>query len=115
LGLGSVSPAEKAVLDNLSAVWAGWLVKTYKYENNEPALWPQEFLDQGGGDCEDWAGVTAGLRLYWMKYCQQTGFDTKAEFIPVDCDSEGHLAAIDRRWKITRISTPQQVWGAEFI
>ena len=127
--------------------FTSWLVAHYKYKSNEPALWPQEFLDQGGGDCEDWAGVTAGLCLYWgreayiaafgkvtknkhalvlvrsdsqaspywLKYYKLSSFDPKDEFIPVDYDSVGHLAAIDRRWKISHIYTPQQVWGADFF
>ena len=127
--------------------FTSWLVAKYKYKANVPALWPQEFLDQGGGDCEDWAGVTAGLCLYWgreayiasfgkvtknkhalvlvrsdaqaspywLKYYHLSGFDPMDEFIPVDYDSVGHLAAIDRRWKIAHIYTPQQVWGAVFF
>ncbi|MDX9958026.1 MAG: hypothetical protein AB7T74_06110 [Clostridia bacterium] len=42
--------------------------KTYnefRYEDNEFALRPDEFLDAGGGDCEDFALYTAGLLRFW--------------------------------------------------
>jgi hypothetical protein len=36
-----------------------------RYAANETALRPDEFLAQGGGDCEDWALVSCGLMRYW--------------------------------------------------
>ena len=42
-----------------------WLEHTYRYQANSTALRPDEFLAQGGGDCEDWAIMTAGLLEYW--------------------------------------------------
>jgi hypothetical protein len=42
--------------------------KTYhefRYEDNEFALRPDEFLEAGGGDCEDHALYTAGLLRFW--------------------------------------------------
>lgn len=37
----------------------------YAYRSNLPALRPDEFLAEGGGDCEDWALVTCGLLRFW--------------------------------------------------
>ncbi len=41
------------------------LNKRYRYISNRRALRPDEFIKQGGGDCEDWALMTAGLLSYW--------------------------------------------------
>jgi len=37
----------------------------FRYEANETALRPDEFLAAGGGDCEDFALYTAGLLRFW--------------------------------------------------
>ncbi len=42
-----------------------WLWGNYRYENNLTALRPDQFIAAGGGDCEDWALMTAGLLEYW--------------------------------------------------
>ena len=39
--------------------------RTYAYRSNRLALRSDEFLAQGGGDCEDWALFTCGLLRYW--------------------------------------------------
>lgn len=39
--------------------------REFRYESNEPALRPDEFLAAGGGDCEDFALYTAGLLRFW--------------------------------------------------
>lgn len=39
--------------------------RTFRYEANEFALRPDEFLATGGGDCEDFALYTAGLLRFW--------------------------------------------------
>jgi len=39
--------------------------RNFRYEANEPALRPDEFMTAGGGDCEDFALYTAGLLRYW--------------------------------------------------
>jgi len=39
--------------------------RKFRYEGNELALRPDEFLAAGGGDCEDFALYTAGLLRYW--------------------------------------------------
>ncbi len=39
--------------------------KNYSYQNNNIALRPDAFLKNGGGDCEDWALLTAAFCLYW--------------------------------------------------
>ncbi len=41
------------------------LSKRFRYISNKTALRPDEFIKQGGGDCEDWALMTAGLLTYW--------------------------------------------------
>jgi hypothetical protein len=41
------------------------LLKRYTYKENDYALIPDEFITAGGGDCEDFALVTAGLITYW--------------------------------------------------
>ncbi len=37
----------------------------YRYELNPTALRPDEFMAAGGGDCEDWALMTAGMLQFW--------------------------------------------------
>ncbi|MFW5776649.1 MAG: WYL domain-containing protein [Spirochaetota bacterium] len=37
----------------------------YRYLANDVALWPSQFMDAGGGDCEDWALMTATLLRFW--------------------------------------------------
>jgi hypothetical protein len=39
--------------------------REFRYEANERALRPDEFLAAGGGDCEDFALYTAGLLRFW--------------------------------------------------
>lgn len=39
--------------------------REFRYEANEPALRPDQFLAAGGGDCEDFALYTAGLLRFW--------------------------------------------------
>ncbi|GEM_PF-6052389 len=41
------------------------LYRNYKYKSNPIALRPDQFIEQDGGDCEDWALMTAGLLRYW--------------------------------------------------
>ena len=39
--------------------------RDFRYEANETALRPDEFLAAGGGDCDDFALFTAGLLRFW--------------------------------------------------
>ena len=39
--------------------------KQFRYINNDTALRPDQFVAQGGGDCEDFALYTAGLLRFW--------------------------------------------------
>jgi len=39
--------------------------REFKYIANDTALSPDEFVKEGGGDCEDWALFTAGLLRFW--------------------------------------------------
>ncbi len=41
------------------------LNRSYRYESNPTALRPNEFMAAGGGDCEDWALMTAGMLRFW--------------------------------------------------
>ncbi|HUX20970.1 MAG TPA: WYL domain-containing protein [Spirochaetia bacterium] len=41
------------------------IYRVFRYKSNDTALRPDQFLDQRGGDCEDWALFTAGLLHYW--------------------------------------------------
>ena len=41
------------------------LYRRYRYQSNGTALRPAEFLEASGGDCEDWALVTAALLHFW--------------------------------------------------
>ena len=41
------------------------LKQDFAYISNDVALRPDNFLVSGGGDCEDWSLVTAGLLRFW--------------------------------------------------
>ena len=41
------------------------VVYTFEYQENRTALSPEEFVRNGGGDCEDFALFTAGLLARW--------------------------------------------------
>jgi hypothetical protein len=41
------------------------LFRRFSYMNNDTALRPDQFLDAGGGDCDDWALAAAGMLRYW--------------------------------------------------
>ena len=41
------------------------LTRKFEYKHNTSALRPDEFIEEGGGDCEDWALMTCGLFRYW--------------------------------------------------
>ena len=41
-----------------------WLVRNFKYKQNETALHPDDFIAQGGGDCEDFAIMTCSMLNY---------------------------------------------------
>lgn len=42
-----------------------WLFRSYRYLTNATALRPEQFLAAGGGDCEDWAIMTAAFLRFW--------------------------------------------------
>lgn len=75
------------------------LALTYRYRSNGTALRPDEFLAQGGGDCEDWALLTCGLLRYWG----WTGY--VATFSPPGGGS-GHALCMVRRLDLP--------WGFEY-
>jgi hypothetical protein len=39
--------------------------RPFRYTSNSTALRPDEFISAGGGDCDDWALLTAGLCRFW--------------------------------------------------
>ena len=41
-----------------------WLKRNYKYKENATALHPDDFIAQGGGDCEDFAIMTTCMLNY---------------------------------------------------
>lgn len=45
------------------------LFSEFAYRENDTALAPHRFLSEGGGDCEDWALVTAALLRFWGIEC----------------------------------------------
>lgn len=54
--------------------WLSWgeithfqsrLFRSYRYLTNATALRPEQFLAAGGGDCEDWAIMTAVFLRFW--------------------------------------------------
>ena len=45
------------------------LVREFHYLSNPTALRPDQFVAQGGGDCEDWALMSCGLLRYWGWDC----------------------------------------------
>ncbi|MEI6388846.1 MAG: EF-hand domain-containing protein, partial [Spirochaetota bacterium] len=46
-----------------------YIVKTYKYMSNNKALSPTQFIVAGGGDCEDFAILTAEFLEFWGEQC----------------------------------------------
>ena len=68
------------------------LYANYRYQSNDSALKPDQFVAQGGGDCEDWAIMTVGMLQYWgiRAYvgCFQNPSDTSMNhaisLVPVD-------------------------------
>jgi hypothetical protein len=55
---GNISWSEVEIFQNK-------IFNKYSYIPNNLALRPDEFIQQGGGDCEDWALFTCGLLQYW--------------------------------------------------
>ena len=55
--------------DGKISVWElqtfqNWLKTNFKYKHNNTALHPDDFIDQGGGDCEDFAIMTTCMLNY---------------------------------------------------
>jgi len=59
----------------------------FRYESNRLALRPDEFLEKGGGDCEDFALYTAGLLRFW-------GWEPYIGSLRPDSDREGHAVCL---------------------
>ena len=73
------------------------IYKKYAYIANSLALRPDEFLQQGGGDCEDWALFTCGLLSYWDiesyvgSFGPESGTGHAVSLIPVDSPVENYI------------------------
>lgn len=48
--------------------------RSFSYRNNRYALPPDEFLDRGGGDCEDFALYACGMLRFWGWNCKVAGY-----------------------------------------
>jgi hypothetical protein len=74
-----------------------YIFRTYKYQNNTTALPPAQFIKAGGGDCEDFAIMTAEFLIFWGETClvgglynSRTGHAIallKIDVVPKDCVS----------------------------
>ena len=51
-----------------------WLVQRFKYKENETALRPDDFIAQGGGDCEDFSIMTCCMLNYHGIVAYVAGF-----------------------------------------
>jgi len=56
------------------------LQDTFSYLANNRALTPVEFLNAGGGDCEDWAIMTAGLLRFWGRRAYIGSFRSEGQY-----------------------------------
>jgi len=65
------------------------LVREFRYRSNPTALRPDQFVAQGGGDCEDWALMSCGLLRYWGWDCYV------GRYAPAD-GQEGHAVCLVR-------------------
>jgi len=65
------------------------LTRTCAYRSNQLALRPDQFLAEGGGDCEDWALFTCGLLRYW-------GWDTWVGSLAPSESAVGHAVCLVR-------------------
>jgi hypothetical protein len=65
------------------------IFRTFRYQANDTALRPDQFVEQGGGDCEDWAIFTAGLLEYW-------GWNAEIATIDPPDGGTGHAVAFVR-------------------
>lgn len=51
-----------------------WLMHNFKYKSNSTALHPDDFIAQGGGDCEDFAIMTTCMLNYHGVVAYVAGF-----------------------------------------
>ena len=65
----------------------------YQYQANDTALRPDAFLQQGGGDCEDWAFVSAGLMRFW-------GLTAYVGSFSAPTDSQAHAVCLVRATEV---------------
>lgn len=117
------------------------LWRRYEYQANEIAYSPTMFLSAGGGDCEDWAIVTALLFTFWGHRAyvagiesdsghhavalvpeeelgggpgtiEYTGGSYSGTYIPIDYDHVGSFSpAIEGAWHVRTIWLPHRIFG----
>ncbi|HPQ35629.1 MAG TPA: EF-hand domain-containing protein [Tenuifilaceae bacterium] len=66
-GDGKISVGELQSFQN-------WLKRSFKYKQNSTALHPDDFIDQGGGDCEDFSIMTTCMLNYHGVVAYVAGF-----------------------------------------
>jgi len=66
-GDGNISIGELQTFQN-------WLKRNYKYKSNSTALHPDDFIAQGGGDCEDFSIMTTCMLNYHGVVAYVAGF-----------------------------------------
>lgn len=54
--------------------YQSWLKRSFKYKSNSTALHPDDFIKQGGGDCEDFAIMTTCMLNYHGVVAYVAGF-----------------------------------------
>jgi hypothetical protein len=54
--------------------YQNWLKRSFKYKENSTALNPDDFIKQGGGDCEDFAIITTCMLNYRGVVAYVAGF-----------------------------------------
>ena len=115
------------------------LVDLYSYHGNSTALTPVGFLNEGGGDCEDWAVLTCALLKYWGIVSRVGSFSNpnaesghalclvrvaapprgfkyivhkSAYWVPIDFDHVGNFSdVIGRNWDFTALRKPEDLYG----
>jgi hypothetical protein len=137
------SNSDRIISVNELQIFQNWLKRSFKYKENNTALHPDDFITQGGGDCEDFAIMTTCMLNYHGVVAYVAGFGRvtvnkhavcivqvsndktpgymyytlsgwgipSGIYIPIDYEKVGGLSAIDRRWKIARISRPISIYG----
>ena len=76
--------------------------RTFQYIRNETALSPHRFLQEGGGDCEDWALFMAGLLRFWNYEAYIGSVNFKDKYHAITIVKVKELPCNSRGYRITR-------------